>query len=117
MKVEFNHAKYGRVIPFMMPYEEEKKTVEGVEEMVPAGELKSFGDIVADWQPSTDEDAQVGYDIEKYKDYSYIRMKYRYDKDTNRHVYYLDKEFYGTSDSDSHELILNLYEAKINTNT
>lgn len=101
MKVEFNHAGYGRTIPFMMPFFDKKKDGK-------AG-IKTFEQIIEDWSV---EDRKYG--IKKYLKYSYIHFKYKYDKETNRHVYYLDDEFYG---NDVHfkdnAITLNLYEAKI----
>jgi len=100
MKVEFYHAKYGRRIPLMAPYRENN------------GGFKSFQEIVDDWS-SPDS----GYGIRKYTDYSYIRLKYTYDKNTGKHVYYLDDSFYGDSvkagDDGNGDIIINLYEAKV----
>ena len=95
MKVEFNHAGYGRVIPFMMPYDRERKR------------LKSFGDIVADWNGD-------GYGIREYLRYSYIHFKYRYDKKEKKHIYYLDTDQYGQLElNDGGVLNINLWEAKV----
>ena len=114
MKVEFNHAGYGRTIPFMCPFRDPNKS-EG-------NGFKSFQDILNDWSVAeskwgTDDDTRYG--IRKYLKYSYIHFKYRYDKDNKRHVYYLDDEFYGTNTSnggvhfDDNAITINLYEAKI----
>ena len=100
MKVEFYHAKYVRRIPLMAPYRENN------------GGFKSFHDIVDDWSGP-----DSGYGIRKYTDYSYIRLKYAYDKNTGKHVYYLDDSFYGDSvkagDDGNGDIIINLYEAKV----
>lgn len=114
MKVEFNHAGYGRTIPFMCPFRDPNKS-EG-------NGFKSFRDILKDWSVAeskwgTKDDTRYG--IRKYLKYSYIHFKYRYDKDNKRHVYYLDDEFYGTNTSnggvhfDDNAITINLYEAKI----
>ncbi len=102
MKVEFNHAGYGRTIPFMMPFFDKKKDDK-------VG-IKTFEQIIKDW--STEK---TKYGIKKYLKYSYIHFKYKYDKETNRHVYYLDDEFYGGNSVyfDDNAITLNLYEAKI----
>jgi len=110
MKVEFNHAGYGRTIPFMMPFWDNKKwpSKKGI---------KTFEEILADWKNGSGTDGPYG--IQQYLKYSYIHFKYRYDKATKRHVYYLDDEFYGTDPSKggvhfaNNKITLNLYEAKI----
>lgn len=110
MKVEFNHAGYGRTIPFMMPFWDNKKwsSKKGI---------KTFEEILADWKNESGTDGPYG--IQQYLKYSYIHFKYRYDKDNKRHVYYLDDEFYGTNTSnggvhfDDNAITINLYEAKI----
>lgn len=114
MKVEFNHAGYGRTIPFMCPFRDPNKN-EG-------NGFKSFNDILMDWSVSEEDwgsDTDKRYGIKKYLKYSYIRFKYKYDKITKRHVYYLDDEFYGTNVKnggvhfEDNAITINLYEAKI----
>ena len=99
MKVEFNHAGYGRNIPMMAPYRDNPNN---------AG-FKTNDEIVADWTaPNT------GYGIKKYTRYSYIHLKVKYDVNTKRHIYYLDPYTYGTKyDWDKSILNINLYEARI----
>jgi len=94
MKVEFNHAGYGRTVPFMMPFND--------------GGIKSFENIVADWNNSG-----AGYDIRQYNDYSYIRLKHYYDNTTKEHYYYVDNGTYGDSIGKDGIITLNLYEAKV----
>lgn len=98
MKPEFHHAGYGRKIPFMAPYDKVSNV------------FKSFDGILTDWvYPNT------GYDFQQYNDYSYIRFKYVYDNDNDRHVYYLDRDIYsdsGQNDTDN-SITINLYEAKV----
>lgn len=112
MKVEFNHAGYGRNIPFMMPFYDIKKHPNG------EGKIKSLDEIVKDFE-GKGEDAPYG--IRQYLKYSYIRWKYRYDKDTRKHIYYLDRDTYGNYDDniddDDKILKINLYEAKISPNS
>ena len=99
MKVEFNHAGYGRNIPMMAPYRDNPNN---------AG-FKTNDEIVADWTaPNT------GYGIKKYTRYSYIHLKVKYDVNTKRHIYYLDPDTYGTKYNwDKSILNINLYEARI----
>lgn len=133
MRVEFNHAGYGRTIPFMMPYirkNEEKLTTgqagyERYTQKIRLNKIKTFDDICYDWSeidfdkddnPVKDED-EVGYGTVRYIKYAYIKWKYRYDIHTQRHVYYLDPDVYGqgvtTDNKYGSNIILNLYEGKI----
>lgn len=122
MKVEFNHAGYGRTIPFMMPYWDKRKWTS-------KSGIKSLEEILDDWNSvaqNTLVDNKVvwkngtkitdgHYGIRQYTKFSYIHLKYKYDKDNDRHIYYLDEDTYGSSvtDSDTNEIVINLYEAKV----
>lgn len=114
MKVEFNHAGYGRTIPFMMPYEDKDDDNKG--------KIKTFKEIVEDWNPIKNEDKNkdkyVGYGIKRYLKYSYIHLKYQYDETDKRHVYYVDTDLYKGTDKSiygiDNTMKFDLYEAKIN---
>lgn len=118
MKVEFNHAGYGRTIPFMMPYEDKDDNNKG--------KIKTFKEIVEDWNPIKNEDENedknkdkyVGYGIKRYLKYSYIHLKYQYDETDKRHVYYVDTDLYKGTDKSiygiDNTMKFDLYEAKIN---
>ena len=98
MRVEFNHAGYGRVIPMTMPYG--------------ANGVYTFDDIFSIWKNDG------GWGVKKNEKYSYIHFKYVYDKEKFQHVYYLDTEFYNNMnsiylDGTPDELEINLYEANI----
>jgi len=147
MKVEFNHAGYGRTIPFMMPYWDSKKYKmnNSVVRTKEKG-IKSFKEILDDWNAKriyrkkddptttiTEDDYKVleddekqkyyadwssntdgHYGIRQYNKYSYIHMKYQYDKENDRHYYYIDTDTYGEqSENKENEIIINLYEAKV----
>ena len=99
MKVEFNHAEFGRTIPFMMPYSENSDGEKSI---------KSFQDIVNDFTSS-----KKPYTMSDYLKYSYIHLKYAYDVENQKHRYFIDPQTYGTQVSQNNELIINLYEAKI----
>ena len=103
MKVEFNHAEFGRTIPFMMPYSENSEGEETIKS------IKSFQDIVNDFTGSKKQP----YTMSDYLKYSYIRLKYAYDVENQKHRYFIDPQTYGTQVSQNNELIINLYEAKI----
>lgn len=96
MKIDFNHAGYGRTIPMMMPFNEEPGQ----------NGFKTNSDIASDWMSETTQ-----YGIEKYLKYSYLKLKYRYDKELKKHIYYLDPERYGTNFNEI--LNINLYEARV----
>ena len=94
LKVELNHAGYGRTIPFMLPYRDD----------TPQHGIKTCNEV----------DSDNGYGVRRYKMYSYIRMKYCYDKTNGRHVYFLDPEYYGNSLYNTQNILnINLYEAKV----
>lgn len=105
LKVEFNHAGYGRIIPFMRPTNFNKTTLEN-------GTSLPIDAIISECQPK-DGDKEGGYDLETYYIHSYIEFKCGYNKKLNKHVYYLDNEDDLSIDIDNRKLILNLYEAKV----
>lgn len=156
MKVEFNHAGYGRTIPFMMPYWDKQKWNNNNEK----SGIKTFDEILNDWKSkkytyknkdkdkpndlkTEDEYLQLTeegkkdyllldvfkwkinntetdghYGIKQYMKFSYIHLKYEYDKDNDKHIYYLDPETYGNIDfpkgkDGNKEIVINLYEAKV----
>lgn len=131
MKVEFNHAGYGRTTLFMMPYWDTKKW-NGVEMPHKQG-IKTFEEILEDWNSipndSLDANGRVvwvyesdgstkrtdgHYGIRQYTKFSYIHLKYQYDKNTDKHVYYIDPDTYGNGVTiDNDEIVINLYESKI----
>ena len=121
VKVEFNHAGYGRTIPMMMPFWDENKHKD-------KKGIKTFQEILDDWNSEKDEndiwknngevtDGQYG--ARQYMKYSYIHFKCKYDKIHKQHIYYLDDEYYGTNIKDGgvhfedNIITLNLYEAKM----
>lgn len=121
MRVDFNHAGYGRTIPFMMPYVTENELKDS---KYTKKKIKTFEEIASDWSEvdldnnfSAKDDDKIGYGSVKYIKYAYIKWKYRYDKDTQKHIYYLDPDIYGESvistNGHGHNIILNLYEGRI----
>ena len=126
MKVEFNHAGYGRTIPFMMPYWDKQKWNNDDEK----SGIKTFDEILNDWKDIKNVDVDSGgnvswqnntdghYGMRQYMKFSYIHLKYKYDKDNDKHIYYLDPETYGNIDfpkgkDGNKEIVINLYEAKV----
>jgi len=110
LKVEFNHAGYGRNIPMMAPYitkTERDDPSQGNPYYNKTG-FKTNADIAGDWNGNRQ------YGIKRYTRYSYIHFKAKYDTNTKRHIYYLDPDTYGTKyDWDKSVLNINLYEARI----
>ena len=156
MKVEFNHAGYGRTIPFMMPYWDKQKWNNDDEKRG----IKTFNQILDDWKskkytyqnkdkdrpndlktedeylhltPEQKKDYSLldvfkwkfnntetdgHYGMRQYMKFSYIHLKYKYDKDNDKHIYYLDPETYGNivfpkGKDGNEEIVINLYEAKV----
>lgn len=122
MKVEFNHAGYGRTMPFMMPYWDKQKW-----DNKKSG-IKTFNEILNDWKDTkkVDQSGNVSwqnstdghYGMKQYMKFSYIHLKYKYDKDNDKHIYYLDTETYDdinfpTGKDGNKEIVINLYEAKV----
>lgn len=131
MKVEFNHAGYGRTLPFFMPFIDHKKY--GYKH----GYIKSFETILNDFNATYNDKGELNqyevtvkdndgkdkkidikdgpYGMVQYMKYSYIHLKYYYDKDKQKHRYFIDPETYGDNahGKDNNTITLNLYEAKI----
>ena len=90
LKVEFNHAGLGRTVPFMMPFWDKRKHPRKIGQ-------KTFEEILHDWNTiNYTQNASDGkYGIRQYVKYSYIHLKYCYDKENDKHYYYLDPDTYG----------------------
>jgi len=108
MKVEFNHAGYGRTLPFMCPTDDTN------------GCPLSFQEIIDEWYSYKNSDGEVvGFPIKKYYSYTYIKLECIYDKTLKKHVYYFANQCSsnGTKvkniDENDRKMIINLYEAKV----
>lgn len=106
MKVEFNHAGTGQTTPFSLPHDKAEFNADG--SVKKGGDIYSFDDMVSKYE-------DIGF--QQYLRHSYIHLKYRFDKENGRHIYYIDSDYYNnfanqmTDENDN--LILNLYEARI----
>lgn len=101
LKVEFNHAGYGRTIPFMYPVDEKNESL-------------TYEEVLNLWKSYTDENGNVvGFDLNSYYKYSYIKLIYKYDKNSGKYVYFLKNENNKNTDIDNSKIIINLFEAKI----
>lgn len=110
MRVDFNHAGFGRSLPFMRPTDFDMDTLEN-------GRAKDFQTIIDDCKPKDGEKAG-GYDLETYYTHLYVQFKYGYSKKLQKHVYYLayaaeNGDDYMTFDDENRRIIFNLYEAKV----
>lgn len=108
MKVEFNHAGYGRTLPFMCPTNDVN------------GCPLSYQDIINEWYKYKNSDGEVvGFPVKKYYSYTYIKLECIYDKTLKRHVYYFANQCSSTGtevknvDEEDRKMIINLYEAKV----
>ena len=101
LRIDFNHAGYGRVVPMTMPY------IDGSN----ANRIYTMEEICDKWIN------HGGWGVLSNEKYSYIHLQYAYDSNTKRHVYYLDPDTYGLgayNDRTPDEMEINLYEPKIN---
>jgi hypothetical protein len=99
MRVDFNHAGYGRIIPMTMPYAYNTDSKH----------IYTMQDICDIW-------TNGGWGVRINEKYSYIHFKYVYDSVRRRHVYFLDPDTYGydlARGEGSDVLELNLFEPKI----
>lgn len=94
MKVEFNHAGYGRTIPLIQPRQN--------------GKSMHFSDRNF---PTSLLDEDNG-DLKKFYDYLYIPVLVKYDSKINDYIYsFIVKDAYNKEDN---AIVLNLFEPKIN---
>lgn len=96
MRVEFNHAGYGRTIPFMLPMKVSND-----------GKYQEPIDISESSFPYN------GYSLSDYYDNLYIPLKYVYDDINKRYVYYLPRPLQPSSENGLTKMVFNLYEVKI----
>lgn len=89
MKAEFNHAKYGKTIPLLLPSDENFK----------CGYISS----------NTDNSS---HGINKLFDDLYIEVKIKYDKENNKYIWYFNKD--EVNDYTNKKIILTLFEPIVN---
>jgi hypothetical protein len=98
MKVEFNHAGYGKTIPFIHP------TIDG----------KNYTDITKETSFPTNYINENKLDLNSFYNDLYIPIKVTFNDSINDYVYYFENLWISDSDSADNEIVLNLYEPKIN---
>lgn len=95
LKIEFNHAGYGRTIPFMMPMEQNSN---GLYNILKYGNKFPFN----------------GYPINELYERMFIPIKLIYDYPNNRYVYYLPLDpKIEENKIENNKLIFNLFEIKV----
>lgn len=102
MKAEFNHAGYGRTIPFMMPVEIKKDEKTEVEEVVG---FKSISEFIE------------GFPLSEIYRQMFIELNVIYDAVNQRYVYYLpeklNEQMFKMKDTEDKKMVFNLFEIKI----
>lgn len=90
--------------------------------------LMKLTDMVNQWTDDSDSTDHTidgtGFTNYEYQDYRYIRLRYRYDDKLNKHIYYLNNDFYdnlgniwdrnkGVFNEDENSITINLFEANM----
>jgi hypothetical protein len=97
MKVEFNHAKYGKTVPFLYFTSEDNAPIQNRNSIrLNYITQDSFGENTVDMD---------GY----FKD-TFIKMEVRYDEDSKSYMYYLPYD----NPNNEQDIIFNLFEPRIN---
>ena len=103
MKVEFNHAKYGKNVPLIHPMDSNLKPIEFGTDFFPTSYM---------FKKENDYNNVITVDnLQSLYDDMYIPINVGYDDDNNEYFY-----SFGYSDNTNlkEETIINLYEPKIN---
>ena len=96
MKVEFNHAGYGKIVPMMLPTTENgKEIIKATDNDFPLNFLKK-------------NNGKISTDFEKYQEYMMIPLKIWYDKKLNDYVY-----TFPFLEDTKQKIILNLFEPRV----
>lgn len=98
MKVEFNHAKFGKKIPFVMPVDKDNNIIEPTDENFPT----SYTVI--------DEYGQMSADMNRLFSDMYVKLLVKYDYISNRYVWLLPREMPDCNG----KIKFNLFEPRIN---
>ena len=105
MKVEFNHAKYGKTIPFLYFTDSDGHPITDTSQIktnyvLEDKEIKNGVEFITNRR----------VDMQSYFNDLYIKLNVKYDKETKSHIYYVPYD----NNSDTNEIIFNLFEPKIN---
>lgn len=97
MKVEFNNAIFGRIVPFIMPVDEEYNPI------------PFNSDFPKDYEEKIGDDIKINMG-RLYQD-MYIKVFIKYDNTRKRYIWMFPRLF---SSENNREIKLNLYEPRIN---
>lgn len=98
MKAEFNHAKFGKKIPFVMPVDKDNNIIEPTDKNFPT----SYTVI--------DEYGQMSADMNRLFSDMYVKLLVKYDYISNRYVWMLPREIPDCNG----KIKFNLFEPRIN---
>lgn len=99
MKIEFNHAGYGKTIPMMLPT---TSTTEGLRVISPKD-----NNFPLNFSIKTNN-GQINYDFEKYQNYNMIPIEIWYDNVLKDYVY-----SFPFVDGRGGKIVLNIYEPRV----
>ena len=98
MKVEFNHAKFGKKIPFVLPIDENGAIIEPTNSKFPTS------------YTLVDKYNQVSTDMSRLFTDMYIKLLVKYDYNSNKYVWMLPR----TMANCDGKIVFNLFEPRIN---
>lgn len=107
MKVEFNHAGEGKVIPFIMP----TITNSGLTCMVNDPDSHEITDELSD--EGVFNKFKLGIPLSDVTKYQYIKLEVKYDEKEHRYVYYMPSSFTKSELWNNNIMTFNLWELKI----
>lgn len=106
MRVEFNHAGYGKTLPFMSPF-----TADTVNPNI--NKAIDFGENFPSYLINNENN-----DLTEYFNYLHIPVVLYYDSNKGEYVYYFKTQSSGKDNSsfriDDGNMVINLYEPKLN---
>lgn len=119
LKIEFNHAKYGRTIPFILPTYEYTYNVSEIKKrrilpIDPTNPSKSGGNYfpIHYMKYNTETEQYSEVDFQRALDDMYINVKIKYDEVNNRYVWFFPRP---KMDYESNtQIVLNLFEPRLN---
>lgn len=113
LKVEFNHAKYGRTIPFTLPsYKDGYKIYPIAPNSKDTNLNKRFPIHYMVKDDSSGEYSKVNF--ERLNKDMYINVKVKYDNKLNRYVWFLPRKNGESVNEERGQIVFNLFEPRIN---
>lgn len=119
LKIEFNHAKYGRTIPFILPTYEyifnsaeiRKRRTLPIDPTNPSESGGNYFPVhYMKYNPETEQYSEV--DFQRALDDMYINVKIKYDEDNNRYVWFFPRPKMNYESNT--QIVLNLFEPRLN---